>query len=72
MDRDLPVVVSALGFTFGCLILVFGAVLRDKYAYSASYNNALHVHASVSLIIIVGGVIAVLGLAGMVRSLVQR
>jgi hypothetical protein len=69
---DIPFLLSAIGFTFGCLVMVFGAVLHNRYAYGASYNSALHVHIPPALVMIIGGAIAILGVVGMIGSVLRQ
>jgi hypothetical protein len=71
MQRSILFLLSAIGFTVGCLILIFGADLHNRYTYGATYSDALHVSAPPGIVMLIGGVIAILGVIGMVRSLLQ-
>lgn len=72
MKRDDSLMWSALGFMFGCLLLVYGAVLHNTYRYSVSYNTALHVHFSGFFIFVGGGIIAFLGLMGVIGVIFSK
>jgi hypothetical protein len=75
MDRKIPVmpfVFSALGVTGGFLIMFFGAALHDRYDYVDTYATATHITVSPGLVILIGGIIAILGFIGMIRALFFR
>lgn len=68
-QQETSLVWSALGFMFGCLVMIFGITLHSQYKFGSSYNDALHIHLAAGIIIIAGAIVAGLGLAGMVNAL---
>lgn len=62
---------SAIAMTVGFLIMIFAATLRN-YRSSTSYGNALHAHVPAGIIFIIGIVVAILGVFGIVLSLIRR
>ena len=63
---------SALGFTFGSMLLVFGAILHNTYRYGTNYNTALHVHLSGGFVMVAGITFAFLGLVGMISVIIAN
>jgi hypothetical protein len=63
---------SALVMMVGFLIMVFGASLRSQYSLSTGYSDAVHIRIAPGLIIVIGVVIALLGLFGIVYDLMIR
>ncbi|HSW79420.1 MAG TPA: hypothetical protein VLG47_01460 [Candidatus Saccharimonadales bacterium] len=68
----MPFIFSALGTAFGFFIMFFGATLHDGRDYVDTYSNAVHIPATAGLVILIGGIIATLGLIGMIRALFFR
>lgn len=68
----IPFTFGAIAFAGGFLIMFFGAALHNKYDYVATYNDPAHITVSPGLVILVGGIVATLGLIGMLRALLQR
>jgi hypothetical protein len=68
----IPFLLSAIGFLFGCFIMVVGAEQYSNYAYGQTYNTAVHLHVSPGILILIGGIVAILGVVGMAGALLRR
>jgi len=73
MRRDeITFLLSALVFAFGCVVLMFGAILHDRYSYGTSYNSAMHMHIPAGIVMLLGGALAILGAVGIVTAVLRR
>lgn len=72
MRKEEAIFWSAIALMSGCLILIFSATLRNKYRYSSTFQDPIHLHIAVSIFFIVGAIIAVLGLIGIIIALFKQ
>lgn len=52
--------------------MVFGASLRSQFSLSQGYSDAVHIRIAPGLIIIIGIVIAIVGVFGVTTDLMRR
>lgn len=72
MQKQDNLVWSILLFFVGSVVTLFGLDLHSSYGYRQSYETALHWHIGAGLIVLVGVVVAVVGLVGVITALVSR
>jgi len=69
MKQDSSLFWSALAFFGGSIITLFGFDLHNQYGYRQSYDTSLHFHLGAGIVILVGIVIATMGLLGMLAAI---
>lgn len=72
MKKEDNLILSSLVFFFGGLVTLFGIDLHNRYGYQEAYETALHWHFSAGLVILAGIVLVVVGLIGMITSVISR
>jgi hypothetical protein len=72
MNHEDSLVWSSIVFFLGSLVTLFGIDLHSIYAYRQTYETATHLHLGAGLVILAGLTMIIVGLLGIITTLISR